>query len=136
MTQSAGSTAASSNAATADASASTPPVQNAPVTPSRTVSSAPPALIDTTGRPAAWASTAAMPNSSTAGAINARQPWSSSAASTSVTRPAKLTFGLARRRSRLVSGPSPATTSGSPSRLKARTAVSIRLWGMSSERTR
>ena len=76
-----------------------PPSHSAPVTPSPTVSSAPPALLARTGRPAAWASTAAMPNSSTAVTTRARQVASRSAATESSTRPVNFTLGAARRRS-------------------------------------
>ena len=57
------------------ASASTSPGgKKAPVTPSSTISVAPPCSAAATGRPAACASTMAMPNSSTAGTTSARQP--------------------------------------------------------------
>ena len=45
-----------------------------PVSPSSTVSSAPPAAAAITGLPAAWASTAVMPNSSMLGTTTARAP--------------------------------------------------------------
>ena len=48
--------------------------KNAPVTPSCTVSNAPPSRSATTGRPAAWASTAAIPNSSVAVTTSALRP--------------------------------------------------------------
>ena len=89
-----------------------------------------------TGRPDACASTAAMPNSSTAVTISACAVRMSCATSASETRPAKRTVGPATRRSRRCSGPSPTTTSGTPSRVQARTAVSMFLWAISSETTR
>jgi hypothetical protein len=46
--------------------------KNTPVTPSTTVSRAPPAAKAITGRPAAMASTGAIPKSSTPGKMNAR----------------------------------------------------------------
>ena len=49
-----------------------PGIASKPVCPSSTVSSAPPAAAAITGRPAAWASTAVIPNSSTLGTITAR----------------------------------------------------------------
>ena len=51
-------------------------------------------------------------------------------------RPVSRTVGPASRRSRRHSGPSPTTTSGSPSALKARIATSIRLCAISSASTR
>ena len=62
-----------SNPDTAAASSSGPLLQKAPVTPCSTVSSVPPLRTAITGRPAACASTAAMPNSSTAATTSARQ---------------------------------------------------------------
>ena len=101
-----------------------------------TVSSSPPPARAITGRPAAWASTAAIPNSSMLVTTNARQLAISCAAWASLTRPVNLMFGPASRDSRRRSGPSPATTSGSPSALNALMAVSIRLCDTSSESTR
>ena len=107
-----------------------------PVSPSITVSQAPPSASAITGRPAAWASTAAMPNSSVAVTTSARAPCISSATRWSGTRPSKRTVGPAIRRNRRSSGPSPTTTSGRRRRLNASTATSMRLWNMSSETTR
>ena len=84
-----------------------------------------------TGRPHAWASTGAMPKSSSEGNTNALQVAYSCASSASSTRPKNLTFGAARFLSRASSGPLPTTYSGSPRRLKAATAISTRLCSLS-----
>ena len=78
---------------TASASSSGPPSQSRPVTPSITFSSSPPAARAITGRPAACASTAAIPNSSPVVTTSARLVASSRAASWSSTRPAKRIVG-------------------------------------------
>ena len=70
-----------------------PPSHQQPVSPSTTFSSRPPAPRAITGRPAACASTAAMPNSSRAVTTSARQEAISSAASASETRPTNVTVG-------------------------------------------
>ena len=105
------------------------------MTPGCTLSRTPPSPSAITGRPAASASTAAIPNSSTAVTTSAREPARSSATCVSGMRPVKVTVGPASLRSRRPSGPSPITTSGSPSRVKASTATSMRLCAISSAST-
>jgi hypothetical protein len=129
------STAPVSKLLTASISSSGPPSHRQPVTPSTTFSSSPPAARAITGRPAAWASTDAIPNSSPVVTTSARQVDKSRAASSSLTRPAKRIVGPASWRRRRRSGPPPVTTSGRPMRLKASMATSICLCDTSSEST-
>jgi hypothetical protein len=105
------------------------------VTPAWTLSRTPPSPNAITGRPAASASTAAMPNSSTAVTTSARPPASTWATCSSGIRPVKVMLGPASLRSRRPSGPSPMTTSGSASRVNASTAMSMRLCAISSAST-
>ncbi len=88
-----------------------------------------------TGRPAACASIAAIPNSSVAVTTSARQDARRAATSASPIRPANRTVGPAMRRRRRASGPSPITVSGRFMRVNACTARSRRLWAMSSAST-
>ena len=85
------------------------PSTSQPVTPSSTMSRAPPCRRATTGVPHAWASAMMIPKSSSAGNTSARADRYRRRGSSSSTSPRNATFGVARRRNSASRCPAPTT---------------------------
>src|SRR4051812_991653 len=126
------STASATASANASADSSS---TNSPVSPGFTVSSAPPRLSATTGRPHACASSGTIPKSSSPGSSATAARRYSERMSSSETRPRKRVVAGALRSSAARSGPSPTIVSGTPARVQAAIATSMRLYGTSAETT-